>query len=74
MITQHIQVQTKAGYAKITLNHGKLLITYFVHHLSVDYAIVPLEDAAYLYRDGWNLDNLKKVVRQLEPITIFHSK
>lgn len=73
-VTQHISVQTKTGYARIVLNQGKLLITYYAHHLAVDYTMMTLEEEAYIYQDGWNLDNLKKVVRTCEPKTPFHSK
>lgn len=73
-VTQHINVQTRTGYAQITLNQGKLLITYYSHHLAVDYAIVDMQQDDAIYRDGWNLDNLQKVVRTCEPKTPYHSK
>lgn len=67
LIAQHIQIQTKTGYARITLNQGKLLITYYQHHLAVDYAVINLQDVAYVYQQGWNLSNLQKIVRTCEP-------
>lgn len=67
MIAQHIQIQTRTGYARITLNQGKLLISYYIHHLAVDFTYMTLQDVEYIYHNGWNLDNLKKVVRTCEP-------
>lgn len=67
MMAQHIQIQTRTGYARITLNLGKLLITYYQHHMAVDYKIINLQEVEYIYSDGWNLDNLKKVVQTCEP-------
>lgn len=66
-VTQHIQIQTKTGYARITLNQGKLLISFYIHHLAVDYSFLTLQDERYVYCDGWNLDNLKAVIRTCEP-------
>lgn len=66
-MAQHIQIQTRTGYARITLNLGKLLITYYQHHMAVDYKIINLQEVEYIYSDGWNLDNLKKVVQTCEP-------
>ena len=66
-VTQHIQVQTPTGWARITLNQGKLLINFYSHHLLIHYAIITLSDVAYIYHDGWNLDNLKRVIRTCEP-------
>lgn len=45
MMAQHIQIQTRTGYARITLNLGKLLITYYQHHMAVDYKIINLQEA-----------------------------
>jgi len=67
VIAQHIQIQTRTGYARITLNQGKLLISYYIHHLAVDFTYMTLQDVEYIYHNGWNLDNLKKVVRTCEP-------
>lgn len=66
-LTQHIHIQTKTGYARITLNQSKLLITYYVHRLPIDYAVIDLENESSIYRDGWNLDNLQQIVRTCEP-------
>ena len=66
-VAQHIQIQTRTGYARITLNQGKLLITYYIHHLAVDYTVMTLQDVAYVYQHGWNLDNLRSIVRTCEP-------
>lgn len=67
LIAQHIQVQTRTGYARVTLNQGKLLISYYQHHLAVDYRVITLQDVRYIYNGGWNLDNLKKTIQQCEP-------
>lgn len=66
-LTQHIQIQTRTGYARITLNQGKLLITYYINHLAVDYSFVTLQDERLVYLNGWNLSNLRSVVRMCEP-------
>lgn len=73
-VAQHINVQTRTGYARITLNQRKLLITYYSHHLMVDYAVIDLQHEAWVYRDGWDLDNLQQIVRTCEPATPYHSK
>ena len=66
-LAQHIQIQTRTGYAKITLNGDVLLITYYWHQLPIDCVFITFEDVTFIYRDGWNLDNLKKVIRMCEP-------
>lgn len=65
-VAQHIQIRTRKGYARVTLNQGKLLITYYVHHLAVDWAVFSMQDQEYIYQDGWNLNNLRRVVRLCE--------
>lgn len=66
-VTKHIQVRTRSGYARVTLNQGKLLITFYVHNLAVDYAMMRLIDETYIYKNGWDMVNLRKIITSREP-------
>jgi hypothetical protein len=68
-VTAHTQIRTRTGYARVTLNQGHLLMTYYSKQkLLMDYVVLKLQFEEEIYQDGWNIRNLEKMVRTCEPL------
>lgn len=74
-MTQFTQIQTRTGYARVTLNQGHLIIAYYSRQRQpIDYVALKLQFEEEIYQDGWNIPNLEKVVRTCEPLNKTNDK